>query len=354
MDDLADHLSTQTDVDLRVGDVVLVGTDALYEYIGSADLTGVDLSAEDYSDDTRWAAHDLFSVQGIFTTGAETEDKVFANAVKAGDSTGFLRAGGNTIQITDKEVGPNSGKALTVILQPSDDQGEASVSYDATTHTVILRSGDALSAANIVNLLNNIQYQDQRLFDAKSVWSFRFNVGPATIFQMGEASATSLTPGDVIRTVGKPATGDAQERIAIFADGTTDRARISGNFNDKKLSELPGGINQLTFRGDIRAAVQELSTAFEPGTGIFGDLLEVDVPFAGGKTIAEVMIEALGQNPEGDPPPSIAQALRFDDLIATLALETMDTGTIGWVAAQLSKAFEPGHDDTTTEDSPVT
>ena len=250
--DMADHLNTQTSVDLRVGDVVLVGTDTLYQYIGSADRSVVDLTAEDYSDTALWAAHDLFSVQGIFTTAPETENKVFANAVAAGASTGFLRAGGNTIQITDKEVGPDSDKPLTVILQPNDDQGEASVSYDAGTHTVTLRSGDALSAANIVNLLNNIQYENQKLFDAKSVWSFRFNVGPAKIFQIGEATETELDPGDVIRTVGKPATGDAQERIAIFADGTTDRARISGNFDDKKLSELPGGINQLTFRGDIR------------------------------------------------------------------------------------------------------
>ena len=74
----------------------------------------------------------------------------------------------------------------------------------------------------------------------------------------------------------------------------------------------------------------------------------------GGKTIAQVMIDALGSNPLGDPPPSIAQALRFDDLVATLADERMDEGTIGFVAAQLSKVFEPAHGDITTEDSPVT
>ena len=153
--------------------------------------------------------------------------------------------------------------------------------------TVTLRSGDAMSAANIVNLLNSVQDQDEQLFDAKSLWAFRFSVGSATIYQMGETTATTLSRGDVIRTAETPATGNAQERIAIFADGTTDRARISGNFNDKKLSELPGAINQLTFAGDIRAAVEELSTAFEPGTGIFGDLLEVDVPFE--KSIAQVM-----------------------------------------------------------------
>ena len=54
------------------------------------------------------------------------------------------------------------------------------------------------------------------------------------------------------------------------------------------------------------------------------------------------------------PRPSIAQALRFDDLVATLADERMDEGTIGFVAAQLSKVFEPAHGDITTEDSPVT
>lgn len=351
--DLADHDDTQTSVDLKVGDLVQVGT-GLYEYIGDTDRTGVDLTTEDYSDAARWAAHDLFSAQGIFTTEAEIAAKTFADVILAGGSSGFLRAGGNTIEIAAKDAGKSSDKSLTVILQPNDDLAEASVSYDATTHTVTLRSGHALSAANIVNLLNSVQYQDEQLFDAKSVWAFRFSVGPATIYQMGETTAATLRTGDVIRTAGKPATGNAQERIAIFADGTTDRARISGNFNDKKLSELPGAINQLTFAGDIRAAVEELSMAFEPGTGIFGDLLEVDVPFSGGKTIAQVMIEALGANPPGAPAPSIAQALRFDDLIDQLGDQNMDAGTIGLVAARLSQKFDTSHPDITTEDSPVT
>ena len=78
--------------------------------------------------------------------------------------------------------------------------------------------------------------------------------------------------------------------------------------------------------------MEELSTAFEPGTGIFGDLLEVDVPFSGGKSIAQVMMESLNV-----ASPSIAQALRFDDLIDQLDDQNMDAGTIGWVAAQLSK-----------------
>ena len=230
--DLADHDDTQTSVDLKVGDMVQVGT-GLYEYIGDTDRNGVDLSNQtysdgtswSYSDDTLWAAHDLFSAQGIFTTDAETAEKTFADVILAGGSSGFLRSGGNTIEIAAKDAGKSSDKSLTVIIQPNDDLGEASVSYDATTHTVTLRSGDAMSAANIVNLLNSVQDQDEQLFDAKSLWAFRFSVGSATIYQMGETTATTLSRGDVIRTAETPATGNAQERIAIFADGTTDRAR---------------------------------------------------------------------------------------------------------------------------------